>query len=230
MPIQTYPPCSYRTYPLVSKPSAHPTRERILEVAHDLVLRNGFAATSLEQILGRAGVTKGAFFHHFSSKEELARALVDRYLAAEQEVLESTLRRAERLSSDPLQQVLIALGLLEEMFAALDSPHPGCLVASYLYQNDLMTPEVRQKSREAFLLWRDEIAAKLRAAAKLKPPRVEPDYEALGDLPNTIVEGAMVMAKLYGDPKVMVAQLRLLRSYIELLYGVEGGAAAQASS
>ena len=112
------------------------TRERILDLAHELVLKQGYAATSLEQILEGAGVTKGAFFHHFKSKEELARALVDRYLAGEQQVFDATLGRAEKLTSDPLQQVLVGLGLLEEMFAALDAPHPGCLIAAFLYQND----------------------------------------------------------------------------------------------
>jgi TetR/AcrR family transcriptional regulator, transcriptional repressor for nem operon len=203
----------------------HPTRARILEAAHELVLRQGFAATPLEQILQRTGVTKGAFFHHFASKEALARALVDRYLAADQQVMEATLRRAERLSPDPLQQVLITLALFEEMFSALDAPHPGCLVASYLYQNDLMTPETTAKSREAFLLWRHEIAAKLRAAAKLRPPRIPLDYEALGDLPNTVLEGGMVMSKLFGDPKIMARQLRLLRGYIELIFALEQPAA-----
>jgi TetR/AcrR family transcriptional regulator, transcriptional repressor for nem operon len=199
----------------------HATRERILAVANELVLKHGFAATSLEQILRRAGVTKGAFFHHFDSKEELATALVDRYLVTEEQLVEATLRRAERLSSDPLQQVLIALGLLEELFAKLDAPHPGCLVASYLYQNDLMTDETMSKSRKAFLVWRHDIAAKLRAAAKSRPPRAAVDYEALGDLPITIIEGAMVMAKLFDDPKMIAVQLRQIRSHIELLFGVE---------
>lgn len=197
------------------------TRDRILEVANEMVLKHGFAATSLEQILRRAGVTKGAFFHHFASKEDLARALADRYLAGEQELVEATLRRAEKLSPDPLQQVLIALGLLEELFAKLDAPHPGCLVASYLYQNDLMTPEMTARSRKAFLLWRHDIAAKLRAAARARRPRVAVDYDALGDLPITLIEGAMVMAKLFDDPKMMVGQLRQIRNYIELLFGVE---------
>jgi TetR/AcrR family transcriptional repressor of nem operon len=200
------------------------TRERILAVANELVLKHGFAATSLEQILQRAGVTKGAFFHHFESKEELATALVDRYLITEQQLVEATLRRAERLSTDPLQQVLITLGLLEEMFAKLDAPHPGCLVASYLYQNDLMTAETTAKSRKAFLVWRHDIAAKLRAAAKTRPPRMAVDYEALGDLPITLIEGAMVMAKLFDDSKMIAAQLRLIRNHIELLFGVEQSA------
>jgi TetR/AcrR family transcriptional repressor of nem operon len=197
------------------------TRERILELANDLVLKQGYAATSLEQILERAGVTKGAFFHHFKSKDELARALVDRYLAGEQQVFEATFGRAEKLTSDPLQQVLVGLGLLEEMFAGLEAPHPGCLIAAFLYQNDLMTPETTAKSREAFLVWRDHVAAKLSAAGKIHPPRIPVDYDALGDMLNTIVEGAFVMSKLFDDRKMMVRQLRQLRAYIELAFAAE---------
>jgi TetR/AcrR family transcriptional repressor of nem operon len=197
------------------------TRQRILEQAHQLILRQGFAATPLDQILERAGVTKGAFFHHFKSKDELAAALVDRYVEDERRIFEATMGRAEKLSSDPLQQVLVGLGLLEEMFAGLEAPHPGCLVAAFLYQNQLMTPQSTAKSREAFLVWRRHIAAKLCAAAKERPPRTALDYEALADLLNTVVEGAFVMSKLFDDPKIMLQQLQQLRRYIELAFAVE---------
>lgn len=197
------------------------TRERLLEAANELVLRHGFAATSLEQILKRTGVTKGAFFHHFPSKDALALALVDRYLEEERRLEEATLKRAERLTSDPLQQVLIAIGLLEEMFAGLDAPHPGCLVASYLYQNDLMTPEITARTRKAFAHWREVIAAKLSAAARQRTPRIPLDYEALGDLPNTLIEGALILSKLYDNPKFVAGQLRLLRNWLEVLFGAE---------
>lgn len=209
---------------------AQTTRERILAQAHELILRQGYAATSLERILERAGVTKGAFFHHFKSKDELAAALVDRYLEDEQEVFEATMVRAERLSSDPLQQVLVGLGLLEEMFATLETPHPGCLVAAFLYQNQLMTPATTAKSREAFFAWRRHVATKLEAAAQLHPPRVPVDYEAIGDLLNTIVEGAFLMSKLFDDPKMMLRQLRQLRAYIELTFAVEDSAGTKAKA
>ncbi len=203
------------------------TRERILETAHDMILRQGYAATSLDQILERTGVTKGAFFHHFKSKDELARALFERYIATENQVLDMTLRRAEKLTSDPLQQVLITLGLFEELFDALEAPHPGCLIASFLYQNELMTPETLAKSRDAFAVWRRELAAKLRIAAKTRPPRVAPDYDAIGDMLNVVVEGGMVTSKLFDDPKILAQQIRQLRSYIELLFGVEQRTPAQ---
>ena len=197
------------------------TRRRILERAHELILQQGFAATPLDQILERAGVTKGAFFHHFKSKDELAAALMDRYLEHERRIFEGTMGRAEKLSSDPLQQVLVGLALLEEMFAALEAPHAGCLVAAFLYQNQLMTPDNTAKSREVFLLWRRHIAARLSAAAKERPPRTPLDYDAVADLLNTVVEGAFVMSKLFGDPKIMLQQLQQLRRYIELAFAVE---------
>ena len=201
--------------------NAQSTRQRILEQAHQLILQQGFAATSLDQMLERAGVTKGAFFHHFDSKEQLAAALVDRYLDDERRTFEATMGRAEKLSSDPLQQVLIGLALLEEMFAALEAPHPGCLVAAFLYQNQLMTPQTTAKSREAFLVWRRYVAAKLSAAAKERPPRTPLDYDAVGDLLNTVVEGAFMMSKLFGDPRIMPQQLQQLRRYLELAFAVE---------
>ena len=56
------------------------TRERILETAQTLVLKKGFSATSLDDIIKATGVTKGAFYHHFSSKGDLAQKLVERYI------------------------------------------------------------------------------------------------------------------------------------------------------
>src|SRR6476661_7520573 len=53
-------------------------RERILDAAQHLVIENGFAATSVDQVLRAAGTSKGGFFHHFDSKLDLARALTPR--------------------------------------------------------------------------------------------------------------------------------------------------------
>lgn len=196
------------------------TRLRILDVAHDLVLDKGFAATSLDQILAASGVTKGAFFHHFASKDDLAAALFDRYLEGDRRIFEETVRRAGRLSSDPLQQVLITIGLFEEMYGQLHEPHPGCLIAAFAYQNELMTPRAREEGRESFLMWRDALSAKLKAAEAVHPPRVPIDHDALADMLNVIVEGGFIMAKVYGDAGILVRYLRVLRTHIELVFGV----------
>ena len=75
-----------------------PTRERILDSAQELILEQGIAATSIDEILAAASTSKGAFFHHFPSKNHLARALVERYAANDVAFLEEFMGRAEAAS------------------------------------------------------------------------------------------------------------------------------------
>src|SRR5688572_31931969 len=110
------------------------TRERILSAAQELILNRGYAGMTLDDLLARVGVTKGAFFYHFKAKDDLARALIQRFAESDDRIYDETRARAERLSNDPLQQVLLFIGLFEEMFASLTEPYPGCLFASYIYE------------------------------------------------------------------------------------------------
>lgn len=64
----------------------------------------------MDEIIASAGTTKGGFFHHFPTKQALARGLVERYVADDMELLEALMARAERLSDDPLQQLLLFVG------------------------------------------------------------------------------------------------------------------------
>ena len=68
---------------------------RLLDAAEGLVLERGLAGTSVDDVLSQAGSTKGAFFHHFSSKAALGRALVDRWAEGERDHLDRTMARAE---------------------------------------------------------------------------------------------------------------------------------------
>jgi AcrR family transcriptional regulator len=199
---------------------AQATRERIVAAGNDLILRQGFAATSLDQILEQAKVTKGAFFHHFASKAELGEELMQRFLAQDRELMDELFARAEQFVSDPLQQVLVALGLVREKFAALDEPPPGCLIAAYCYQEALMTETARRASAELMKLWRQRFAEKLRAAAELHTLRAQVDLDDVGDLVNTVIEGAFVMSKTMDEPALIPRQIDQLRTYIALLFGV----------
>jgi len=196
------------------------TRIRILDSAHALILRQGFAATTLDEILAESGVTKGAFFHHFASKDEMAEALFDRYIEGERRTYQKTVERAERLSSDPLHQVLITLGLFEELFAPDDGPLPGCLIAAYAYQNDLLTPRVVAESAESMLVYRAALSAKLRAAEALHQPITPIDHDAVADMLNVIIEGGFIMGRVLEDGTMLVRYLRVLRSYLETVFGV----------
>ena len=194
------------------------TREKILDAAQALILDHGFSATSVDAVVQRAGITKGAFFHHFGSKADLAHELVRRYSRMDQEHLAAQLERARRLASDPLQQILVLIGLYEEEFAALDAPFPGCLFASYIYEAKLFDEEVHQVLRESTLHWRRVMRELLERAIEAHPPRVPVDLDSLADLFYSLTEGAFVMTKTLGDKTLLARQAQHLRNYMELLF------------
>ena len=137
------------------------TRERILDATESLVFDHGFSATSIDKVLDKAGLTKGAFFYHFKSKAELGRAFMERYAERDITQLDATMARAERLARDPLQQMLIFVGLYQEEAAALMEPAPGCLFASYMYERMEYPEDVADITRRTLLRWREVLTGKL---------------------------------------------------------------------
>jgi TetR/AcrR family transcriptional repressor of nem operon len=193
------------------------TRTLIMDAAQDLVLQQGFAATSIDQILARTGITKGAFFYHFKSKADLALALVERYAALDVEHLERTLDRAERLTRDPLQEVLIFVGLLQEEAHALTEPFAGCLYASYCYEAQLFDERTFGVVRAGMQDWRARFAAKVQAALDRHPPRLPATADELAGMILAIFEGSFVLAKILAEPQFIAEQLGHYRNYLELL-------------
>ena len=194
------------------------TRARILDVAEEAILAKGFDATSIEEIVAAAEITKSGFFYHFRDKNELARALIERYIEQDRAVLDGIQARARELSDDPLHAFLIGLKLLAEMMADLPNGHPGCMVATVAYQERLFDAEVRALNGQGVLAWRARFLEQLEHIAELYPPRDEVDLETLADMIGTVVEGGIVMARALQDPQVLPQQILLLRSYLKLLF------------
>lgn len=196
-----------------------PTRDRLLDAAQEIINTQGFSATSIDQIIGKAGVTKGTFFYHFKTKNALARELIDRFAVGDREVLESSMERSEKLSADPLQQLLIFIGLLLEVAEELDNnPNPACLFATYCYESGLFDDDTKRVITDAMLYWREKLGDKLRAVAEKYPPKADVDLDDLADLLFVVFEGAYVMSRAISGRGVFVDQIRLYRSYVELLF------------
>lgn len=189
-----------------------------MDAAQGLILETGYSAASLDAVIGRAGITKGAFFYHFKSKAELALALVKRDADADAAHLQSVLDRAEALSRDPLQQLLICIGLYEEETAKLTAPYPGCLYASFIYESQLFDDATMNVVREVFCHWTQRITGKLEAAMRLYPPRLPVDLRTLAEMSLALAEGAFILSKVQRDAGAMAAQWRHYRNYLELLF------------
>lgn len=202
------------------------TRDRILNAAETLVIRHGFNATTLEAILGEAGASKGAFFHHFASKETLGNALVERYANADAAVLERFMGEAEALSNDPADQIVSFVRLYEEAAHDIANYQPGCLFVSFIYERGPGSPRDDDLILESIELWRDRILEKLELAAETRPRLSEVDLSALADMVFSTFEGGFILARATDEPDHLRRQLAHLRHYLELLLDVDVAAAA----
>lgn len=194
------------------------TRERILVTAEALILQRGFGATAIDDILEQAAITKGGFFYHFAGKKELARGLVERYLEQDQQIFDSVFRQAEALSEDPLHQLLIFLKLFADMMADLGVTHPGCLVASFTYESQQLDDDVRNLIREGVLQWRKIISLRLERILQKYQPRQPVDVAALADMFTSVVEGGILLSRIFNTNQRLVEQLMLYRSHIRMLF------------
>ena len=196
------------------------TRERILDEAQGLVLEQGLAGTSIDDVLTAAGTSKGAFFHHFPTKNHLARALVERYAEADVAFLAEFMDRVEAESDDPAEQIVAFIRLFEDAAEEMVSQQPSCLYVSYVYEKQLFDDGTIDVIADVLLAYRRRLAEKITAAFELHPPPFPIDAAALADHITVTFEGAFVLTRALTDPTLMRLQLELVRRYIGMLFGV----------
>ena len=195
------------------------TRERIMDMAYESIVQKGFAATSIEELVEAAGITKSGFFYHFKDKNDLARQLFDRFLKEDEGIIDRLEARARELSDDPLQSFLIFLNLYAQMMDDMETLHPGCMVASITYQERMFDADVRQMNVDYLLRMRVRFSRWLEEIAAANPPKQELDPAGLADNFTGIVEGAIILSKALSDEGLMGRQMRLYRNHIKLLFG-----------
>ncbi|HSR55377.1 MAG TPA: TetR/AcrR family transcriptional regulator [Alphaproteobacteria bacterium] len=194
------------------------TKTKILDAAQNLVIERGFAATPVDDIIKATNVTKGGFFHHFPSKAHLAEALLARYAKEDLAVFDRLAERAEKLSDDPLQQVLLFLSLFEEFVEDMPEPFPGCMFASYIYEGQQFGPAVHQLIESALTSWAKVYIDKFEALLASRRPKMEVTAEQLGETIVCIMEGAFLLARAYEDSSIVIRQSRYFREYLRFLF------------
>jgi AcrR family transcriptional regulator len=195
------------------------TRENILGIAEQIILQKGFSGTSIDEIIEASNITKGGFFYHFKSKEDLAKHLMLRYQVADDHFFNTLFERADSLSEDPLQQMLIFLKLLAEAMGNLPTTHPGCLVASFTYESQQFNDDVKNIICDCLIGWRKLFVTKLASISGAYPMKVETDIMELADTLTSIIEGGIILSRALNEPERLVNQILQYRSYIRLLYG-----------
>lgn len=193
------------------------TKERILDTAERLVIENGFAATSLDLVIAESGTSKGAFFHHFGSKLDLAQSLVARYAAADIAHLDRAVARVQAATGDPVERVVAFVRIFEDGADELMAAQSSCLYASILTERQLAQGGTWEQITKAIMAWRTTLSHMLREALETRPAVPAIDTDALADHVFVTFEGAFILSRSMNDSRHMHAQLTVLRQLIACL-------------
>src|SRR5262249_11318157 len=126
------------------------------------------------------------------------------------------------LNEDPLHGFLVALKLFAEMTSNLPEEHPGCLAASFCYQDQLFNREIHALNAGGILKWRERFRARPDAIATRHPPRQPVDLEALADMAATIVEGGLILGRVLKDRTILPRQIQLYRDLVRATFAPQG--------
>ena len=139
--------------------STNPTRRKILESAFHEIHRNGFQAASLNPILERTGVTKGALYHHFPNKQALGFAVLDEVI--KDTVLQFWLRPLEEYNDpiDGLQRLISEAG----KNISNEDVLLGCPLNNLCLEMSPINDGFRQRVNQIYELWREAFARALRS-------------------------------------------------------------------
>lgn len=192
-------------------------RTRLLDAAIEVVRRKGWTATSVEDLCAAAGVTKGAFFHHFESKEALGVAAVEHWSAVTAAGFESA---AYHALADPLERVLAYLDLR----AALVDGSPAefsCLAGTMVQEAYETSPAIREACRASILGHAATLEADFAEAIELYRPAADVTAAGLARHTQAVLQGAFILSKAADDPAPARESIEHLRRYIALLFRPE---------
>lgn len=187
------------------------TRNKLLDAAVQSIREKGYAATSVEDLCSSIAVTKGAFFHHFKSKEALALAAIDHF-GQRAEGMFDTARY--RQFADPRDR---ALGYVDVRIAMLDGtlPEVTCLHGTLVQEVYATHPELRAAAAHHIEAAVQELAKDLAAAKRRHVPRAPWTPASLARFVEATIQGAFVMAKATQSTRTAADCLRHLRTYLE---------------
>lgn len=197
------------------RPSA---RMKLLSAARTMIRTRGFAATSVDDLCAAAGVTKGAFFHHFASKEALGVAAAEDWNAMATGLFGGA---AYHGHADPLDRIL---GYLDLRVALLDGDVPDftCLAGTLLQEVHATSAPITQAAWSSVCDHAAMLEPEFEAALARYRPAGAPPARDLALYTQAVLQGAFILAKGQGGAEPVHRCLALLRQYLVLLFQPQG--------
>lgn len=192
------------------------TRERLLQAAFQEMYRSGFRGADLETILERAGVTKGALYHHFDSKEVLGYALVDEVILG---LIRDKWFRPLQKADNPIDALI---GVVQSTSLLPEHIQCGCPLNNLAQEMSPLDEGFRKRLAKIFSEWHDGIVAALREGKKRGLVRSDVDPVETATFLIAANEGCWSLAKNSQDVRVLQSGMRSMIRYLESLRAPRG--------
>lgn len=197
-----------------SQPAKQDARSKLLDAALTVIRTKGYAATTVDELCAAAGVTKGAFFHHFKSKEALGVAAADYW----SEMTGGLFAEAPYHDhADPLDRILGYVAFRKELLQG-GVPDFTCLVGTMVQETYETTPAIREACDRSISSHAATLEADIDAA--IRDRGLTPDWTAKSLALHTqaVLQGAFILAKAKGGAEVAAESVDHLTRYLKLLF------------
>jgi TetR/AcrR family transcriptional repressor of nem operon len=204
-------------------PALNPSKTRLLDAALHLIRAKGYAATAVDEICHEAGVTKGSFFHHFKSKDDLALAAVAHWRM----MTESFFARAPyHKAPDPLDRLLGYLDFRDAILTG-ELADTTCLLGTLVQETYATHPEIRVACEQALAAHIAELTRDVEAARQLYAQDASWTAESVGNFMQAVLQGSFIFAKAEQSPEAIRQNLEHLRRALRALFQPDAQAQAK---
>lgn len=191
------------------------TRTKLLDGALKVIRAQGYAATSVDDLCREAGVTKGAFFHHFKSKDELA-VEAAKYWSETTGALFAAAPYHDH--ADPLDRVLAYIDFRIDLLQG-EVPEFTCLVGTMVQEAYGASDTIRAACADSIFGHAATLEADIEAAREKCDVHGDWSAASLAQHTQAVLQGAFILAKAKGSPDVARDMGRHLKRYVQLLFG-----------
>ena len=198
------------------------TKDKLLLAAEQRFLQKGYTATTVDEICSSAGATKGAFFHHFPSKEALALTVVENHGQRRFDLLTQS---PDLHTDNSVQRAMAFIDHVSNTLMTIEEP--ACLVAALTLEMAGVNPKFKAVCAEAFERMNAFAADVFDAALSAQGVTGGPSPRALADQFIASYQGALVLARAHGQRQVIEAVIGQFRAHFRTVLAIRTPAAVQ---
>jgi TetR/AcrR family transcriptional repressor of nem operon len=199
----------------IMTPAQHESRIKLLDAALDVFRAKGYTATRVEDICTTAGLTKGSFFHHFKSKDELAIAAAGRWT----EVTSEVFRNADyHKPADPVDRVLGYVEFRKQLLRGALAEYT-CLLGTLIQEVYDTNPPIRIACEASISSHVATLVEDIEAAKAAYAPGASWNAESLALHMQAVIQGSFIIAKARYGADPAAESIDHLKRYVAGLFG-----------